>query len=388
MAKNGKRPIRTWLRRATFLGALAGAVVLASPAHAAVVAQAAKPAPWFDGDVRTVAYKGNTVFIGGSFSNAIVNGKKFARTRLAAVDATTGALLNWAPTADATVETIAIDGNTVYVAGAFSKINGVTRDSVAGIDATTGVLTAFKHSVLGAPYAMAAGNGRLYLAGRLTAVDGAARANAAAFTLATGALDAGWAPKTDDRVEALALTAGRVYLGGMFRDVNGAGSTRKVAAVTPDTGAVIPTFKSPTDVLVRDVTVGANGLVYLALGGQGGRAMAVDATGLAKWTLTTDGDVQAVVYLDSTVYIGGHYDRVCKSANTGDHGVCLDGNTPRVKLAAADATTGDLLGWDPRANGIEGVSALDANPTLHRLAVGGTFTTMGGVNQKRFAMFG
>jgi hypothetical protein len=106
---------------------------------------------------------------------------------------------------------------------------------------------------------------------------------------------------------------------------------------------------------------------------------------VAKWAITTDGDVQAVAALGSTVYIGGHFDHVCRTARNGDHGVCLDGSVPRVKLAATDLD-GRLLSWSPQGNGIRGVLALVATAQVGVIAAG-EFTVLDGRSQKRFAVF-
>jgi len=126
--------------------------------------------------------------------------------------------------------------------------------------------------------------------------------------------------------------------------------------------------------------------VTLALGGQGGRTISYTTGGVAKWTITTDGDAQALAVLGSTVYIGGHFDNVCRSAATGDHGVCLDGSVSRIKLAATDLD-GNLLPWAPQGNGVRGVLAMTGSTATDMIVVGGEFTTLDGTTQKRFALF-
>src|SRR4051794_38204607 len=85
----------------------------------AVPAQAATsdPMPSFDGTVLAVAYAGSTLFVGGTFTEAVVRGRTVRRHHLAAINARTGALLPWDPDPDDRVKAIAVSGQSVYVAG-------------------------------------------------------------------------------------------------------------------------------------------------------------------------------------------------------------------------------------------------------------------------------
>jgi hypothetical protein len=360
-------------------------LVTASPAQALVSSTPAST-PTFNGTVWATAHAGNTIYVGGDFTAAIVGGKSYARSRLAAINANTGALLSWAPAADAQVKALATSGGSVYAAGQFATINGVKRDSLARIDGTSGALHAtFKHSISGKPYALAAGSGRLYLGGAITAVNGQTRTRLAAFNLSTGALDGTWKPTADDQVESLAATSSRIYIGGKFHKISSVSGTARLAAVSPSSGKVDSGFKPKAEYISFGVAVSSS-TVYAAHGGPGGRAVAYDLTGAKKWTLTMDGDPQAVAVLGGTVYIGGHFDNVCKSARTGDQGACLDGNIKRVKLVAAD-TDGTVLSWTANGNGVTGVHTLSAHAGSGQLAAGGAFTTINGASQKRFALF-
>lgn len=371
--------------------ALAVAVAGVANAAPATVSATADPYYGFDDTVNAVAYLGSTVYTAGVFDNVQRNGKLTPRAGLAAQSATSASLLPWAPSVDGPVTAMVADpgSNTIYIAGTFRHVNGVARHGLAALNATSGALTGFSHNVTGTPRALALGGGRLYLAGSVTAVDGAAVGYTAAFSLASGARDTGFVARADAQVLALAYDAatGRLYLGGKFHNVNGATKTGKLAAVDPATGAVVTAFKSSAAVVVQGLAVGPN-VVYAALGGAGGRALAYNLSGAAVWQVTMDGDAQSVAYYNGAVYVGGHFDNACTTAVVkAVGGDCVDGHISRVKLLAVDATNGNLLGWDPHANGVQGVEDLAVSPSLGKLAAGGEFTTIGGVYRKKFAQF-
>lgn len=375
-------------RLARFLTAALAAVAVGVPvlpAPAAALTSIPSAVPHFDGSVYAIAYRGTTVYVGGSFTTATWAGRTYPRARLAAFDARTGALLGWAPGADRTVRALAVAGTAVYAAGDFGVVAGVRRDNVARLDAVTGRAAAFAHTVSGTPYALWAGNGRLYLGGTFSAVDGSSRRGLAAFSLTTGALDTGWRPSADAGVFTLAGYGTRIYAGGAFHKINGVSGTLRVAALSPATGAVDRGFRPTSPARVNALAVDGAG-VYAATGGQGGRAIAWTAGGAVRWQRMFDGDAVAVATLNGVTYVGGHFDRACLTLANGVKGTCTDGSLPRVKLAAVSGA-GGLTSWAPQANGVIGVRALAVNRALGSLGAGGDFTVVAGQNRKRYASF-
>ena len=359
--------------------------VLTAAAPAQAVAAAARLAPTFDGTVHAVAYLGGTVYVGGSFTKASWGGRTYPRARLAAFDGRTGALLNWAPPADGTVRALAAAPGAVYAAGNFHRVAGEKRDSIVRLSPVAGTVAAFRHEIVGTPYALAIGNGRLYLGGSFTGVSGRKQRNLAAFSLVTGRLDTGWRASSDDRVHALAAAGGQVLLGGAFRSVNTDTAAVRLAAVHGATGVVARYFRPKVTAEVTAVAVDRTG-VYVATGGQGGRAIAYTFGGTARWQRVFDGDATAITTIGGVAYVGGHFDRVCLTARNGPQGSCLDGSVPRIKLAAITAD-GRLTDWNPQANGVIGVRVLSADPATGALDAGGDFTTIGGQVRPRFARF-
>lgn len=376
--------------RWTMLAAVAAgmlAVPVAATAASATVPATPAHSVGFDDEVAAVAYHDGTAYVGGSFRYA-TGTQRVGRNFVAAVHAGTGKLAAWAPTVDGPVTAIAVSGNTVYLGGSFTTVDGKPRQHLAAVRADTGAVTGFTHSLSSAPYQLTVAGGDLYAAGDFGSVDSRPWAHVAAFSLSTGALRTGFHPETDGTVRAVAVTGGRVYLGGVFHEINGSGAHPLLAAVSPGTGATIDSFAGGSPAIVYQIVVGANG-VYAAVGGAGGRIAAYTLAGKPAWSLTTDGDVHNIALMHGIVYGGGHFDHACTTSRVATvHGTCLDGSISRQKLFAVDLS-GHLLDWAPQANSTEGVMAMAADPSASRLAVGGDFTTFAtSTPQQRFAQFG
>lgn len=383
---------RRALPRRRHLGLLLTGLLVAAgtpaPAAAAVPLVSAKPSRTvgFDGLVYASAYVGSTVYVGGSFRNAIVDGRAVPRKRLAALDARTGELLPWAPATNGTVMALAASGPSLYVSGKFTTVGTQPRAGLAGINRATGAVGPLKHTVRGVGYALAAGGGRLYLGGTFNAVDGRPARNLAAFGLATGALDTGFRGSADGQVKALALAGSRLYVGGAFRRLNNVDGTARLAAVRPADGQVDKGFRPATPYAAGALTITGE-RVYAGLAGPGGRVAAYRPDGGLVWSSVTDGDVQAITYLKGAVYAGGHFTVACPQPSRTATSWCAATLRSQPKVAAWDAATGRLLDWNPRSNGKWGVLTMNANAALGTIALGGEFTAFGGVSRPHFAQF-
>jgi outer membrane protein assembly factor BamB len=345
-------------------------------AWAAMLSNTSDPVPQTNGRVNTIAVSGDTVYIGGSFTEVVTqDGVAVTRSRLAAINANTGGLTDWAPQVNRPVSALAVDGGRVYAGGRFTRADGERHNYVAVIDAATGEVDHTFDAETDLPVrALAASRGLLYLGGEFGVVNGEARSRLARVDGITGELVPNWTPTADSTVWTLTLSpdSGRLYVGGEFTTISGK-TRRNLAALVASTGALDTTWLR--DYPRRPVyDVEASGTrVYVAGGGAGGEASAFDAsTGAPLWSLKGDGDFQAVTYLDGQVYFGGHF-RV------------LDDGTRRKRLLAVAANTGVLSEWNPKAD--RGVWALGTDALKTRTYAGGDFTKISGQPREGFAQF-
>jgi outer membrane protein assembly factor BamB len=372
------------LRRAAFAVLMIASLLVATPAATAVGAHP-HTAPTFNGGVYAITHRGSTVYVGGSFTSATWGGHTYPRLRLAAFDARTGELLSWAPAADGTVRALAATEDSVYAAGDFHAVGRKRRDSLARLDPHTGRAGSFEHALSGTPYALAVAHDRLYLGGDFSQVDGVKRSNLAAFALLDDRLDGHWRPAADATVHTIVAGRRAIYVGGSFHTVDEVPGTLRLAALDGTTGEVDPAFRPRPPAEVHALAVDRTS-VYAATGGVGGRAIAYTTSGAPRWQRVFDRDAAAIAVAGGLVYVGGHFDNACLTERNGDHGGCTDGALPRVKLAAVTGT-GALAPWAPQANGVIGVRVLSVNRASGRLEAGGDFTTVGGLDQRRFASF-
>ena len=133
-------------------------------------------------------------------------------------------------------------GGVIYVGGDFSYMGPHTGSGVALSPASGSVGTTLPQVEGGFVHAVAPdGAGGFYIGGTFTAVGGVAR-HALAHIRADGTVD----PHSDRRVsgysgigvEALSLSGSTVYVGGLFRSVDGLARNR-LAAVDATSGAVL-----------------------------------------------------------------------------------------------------------------------------------------------------
>lgn len=384
---------------------VAGAVAPASPAAAVSAPQTgvvvsddpANTTPHvLDGYVRAFAEVGNIVVVGGNFTQArtAASPTVVPRSYIFAFDRTTGAITPFNPTLNGEVYQIlsAGDGQTVWVAGGFSSVNGQTVRSLVKLNLSTGQRVAsFNPPAFGGRIQdMALRNGRLYLTGRFPTVAGQPQTLLAAVNSVTGAnvpsVKLTFAdPRNGGSLNIYASDVtpdGNTLIAvGNFQTV--AGQTRiQIAKIDLSTGgAVLANWNtnrfgndcnSVFDTYMRDVEFSPDGSYFVAVStGSYSSTFLCDvaarfdtsSSSLAAdpvWTNYSGGDtLTAVAVTDAAVYVGGHQRWMNNPYAADNVGA---GAVEREGLAAVDPRSGALLPWNPtrtRGIGVYGFAATE-----------------------------
>lgn len=363
-----------------FLAALGTLGLPSAPAADAAVILSSTPAEsWrVNGRVYATLVVGDTVFVGGAFTQAVSpSGQQVARARLAAFSMTTGALLtSWRADAGSTVRALAADDTHLYVGGAFGRLGGQSHAYVGRVSLATGQADATYAPAAGAPVrALALGTEGLYVGGTFTTMNGVTRNRIALVDKAQGALVPGFTGSIGGTgVFGLAVspTATAVYAAGQFTTANSVTRPGMVALDTR-TGATLPITFSGAVNPSFGVDVSEDGSMVFAAGGTGANRASGWRTsdGSAAWHRSTDGDIQAIDYFDGRTYFGFH------------DGYQAD---QTLKVQAVSAYTGVLdTEWTPRFDSFWGVFAISV--TERGMVLGGEFTKVSGVAAQGFARF-
>ena len=341
---------------------------------AAVDAGSGEPTSWpasTDGVVYSLAASADTLYAGGAFSTA--NGTA-PRHGAAAFDRATGAVTAWDPEPDGEVDAVALVGSTVYLGGIFSMVGDAPRDGLAAVSGVDGTASAWHPDPDPGGFrdvsAITVSGSTVFTGGSSLAGYDAMSGHATGF-----------APTAGDFVRALAISGGRLGVGGDFTTIGAdTGPVPRplprpnLAAIDLTTGR--PTTWAPTvsgdvrTLALSGSTLYAGGDFFDVNGAQRSRLAAFDlGTGTLKpWNPPGyNGTVTALAISGSTVYVGGQL------TNIGFP-------NPQFRVEGVDAVSGATT-WQGAADG--GIYALDvAGQTLY---VGGAFTTLGGVARNHLA---
>lgn len=368
--------------------------------------------------VVALARGGANVWAGGDFE--VVNVQR--RTNLAAIDATSGAPLPWAPklgpddgvSSVVRALTLSSDASRMYIGGKFTSLNGLPRLNAGAVLSTgsadaSAAVTGWDPAPDSAPTAGAglvttlaasADGRRVYLGGdfrRIGPGPDSARRNRtrlAAVTADSGAAVADWAPaEPNGSVADLTLAGGRLYVAGTFTRLGTPTPQDRagVAALVEGSGSVDPAWNArllPTGATAATVDGLAVTASHVYVAGQfslaGDEPANIAQLGLATgdataWRPDVNGRVRRVTIdpTDGAAYVAGDFTQVGGAARRGAASV------------AADAA---VTGWDPAPAGAAQANAAAQPGAIvvagDRVALAGQFTSVGGVPQSGFGLFG
>jgi hypothetical protein len=267
---------------------------------------------------------------------------------------------DWRVDADSDVVAVAADSTgRVYVAGSFLTLGGVAATRLARVEGDGVVDPQWKPAPNSGLHALALdGDDRLYVAGDFTTMAGLRRIRLARFT-ADGALD-DWAPYYPEVIFALATDATHLYIGGY-------GDLVRVAfdATEADNTWIVDQNNRVQALAVAggQVYVGGN---FTTLGFQDRHGLArVPANGPATvdaaWDPGSEGaSVSALLPLGDALYVGGAFDAL--------------GGAPHPNLAKLALDSGVAQPWNPKPLGfVNALAVFGAGDVL----AAGDFTRMG-----------
>lgn len=357
-----------------------------------------------NGRVISLAVNNNIIYAGGQFDS--IGG--LARSRIAALEITTGVPTSWKTEITGTygrVNTIATNGNIVYVGGIFSSAGGLSRNNIAAIDASTGNVTSWNPNANKTVRTLAVNGGIIYAGGYFSTIGGQSRNCIAALDPTTGAatswdpnplrVNTGRLPPTSTYagqtcVNAITFSGGMVYVCGFFTSIGG--QTRyNLASLDVTTGKAsswnppVQVFFGPVLIFEEDVVTTLSpfgnkvyiGGEFSTIGGQfRNHLAALDATtGQAtSWNpdvrlspMSGDPYVNKIKINKGIIYVAGYFDSV--------------GNVVRRSMAAIDALTGTPTNWNPDVNG----QVFDLALAGDKFYVCGSFDSVGGQSRKYLA---
>ena len=291
--------------------------------------------PAVNGEVNAVLAHpdGNKVWVAGAFSR--ING--VTESRVALLNINTGAIVSSfdAPTVSAAITSMRLANNKLYIAGDFGSVGTTDQRAIAALDPATGALTNHITSVVsgtlqagtGVPsiksFDISANGKKLVAIGNFTAVDGKSRSQIAVWN--TGGATAKLAPWGTQRYGNVCNPVFPTYM----RDVDIAPNNKFFVVVT--TGSYRSTQLCDTAARWEFDGKGTNRQPY--------------------WVNWTGGDtLTSVEVTGSMAYLGGHM-RWLNNPYRGDNPG--PGAWPTEGLAVVDTRNGLPFSWNPgRARGL------------------------------------
>src|SRR5262245_50405592 len=239
-----------------------------------------------DGSARVVVQSEGKLYVGGQFT------RLGPPTGAAApLNSTTGAPL-WLPKIVGNVKAMVPDGTGgCYIGGQIVQADGLSITNLVHIYPDHSIEW---WNVNGLVNTLALSGGKLYVGGQFSSIEGVTRNNIAAIDVITTIVTS-WDPNANGAVNAITVSGNTVYVGGAFTTI-GELARNRIAGL--------------------DATINTN-----------------NAT---AFNPNCDNTVSALAVSGSVVYAGGSFSNV--------------GGQARSRLVALDTAVGTVLAWNPGSN--------------------------------------
>ena len=371
-----------------------------------------------DGLVRGLAQVGNEIWIGGNFSHVLdPNGNAVQTVSSLAAFYSTNDALDGKPVSTVTPPLVtngsaapiiydeSVVGTTLYIAGKFTSVGGLTRKNIAAIDTTDGSVISTFHPNAEALNSVFATTTNIYAGGKALKNYLPDGSSAPGWTSPVAAVDTSLrGHNLRPAFRDITLVGGTVVVAcacDSLKDASGVHPAKALAQIDGTTGAVldwsstgsaIPQGLSPDGGAFGEAVVADSTTIWLAAGGSDFTAsygFSPDSeNGAQNWKTDTSGSSQTITFYQGQLVIGGHFQWV-ESPTESNCGNFLRPNTgcyhaPRLvsmdpASGAVNLVPGTTEPWNP---GIcckyQGVWALLTDSSGTRLHVGGLFTRVGG----------
>lgn len=332
--------------------------------------------------VNAITKVGDTIVLGGTFTQVRQDGAVRQRNRLLAFDARSGELsASFTPDVGGAVETLAPapERDAVYVGGSFATVNETRSRSLAMLDLATGELVSDFDvpEFNGRVRDLEVSGGRLFVAGHFTHVGGGRHDGLVTLDPQTGAVDPYVAfgftgthagGYTSVREIDIAPDRERLVAVGNFTEVDGQHREQLAVLDIGGSSAALDPWHTSSfegrcedafDSYLTDVAFSPGGSYFVVVTTGGGprsdgalcdtaTRWQTRATGTDEepaWVAHTGKDtLTAVTIAGGAVYVGGHQRWFNNPDGEDSAG---PGAVPRPGLAALDPGNGLPLGWNP-----------------------------------------
>jgi hypothetical protein len=325
--------------------------------------------------IAAMAVRGRNLYVAGEFSQI---GEQF-RYNVAALDLGSGVATDWVPRGSNWVSALALDQGVVLAAGVGAAVwDWQLRNRVAAFDAITGHLLPFDpgaNSYFDGPPAIAVQGNTVYLGGAFRYVDGQPRGCLAAVDLETGSLlDWNPLPPVGGEIHTLLVHGNRLFAEGAFSLAGETPSFRVAAFDTRSNGP--PVWSSAANDFAYSLLLRGD---QLYVGGWFNRLGGLPRKGLGALNAETGAIADWDPALDRGTLV---FDLESVGNRVFATGSLYQRGAPHpVSLLGFDAVTGEQTSFDPHPVGDAKTLATDGR----WLYAGGSFSSIGGQSRAYLA---